>query len=342
MKILLFVLLGILIALIIAVIVLKLVLRKLVSKVAEGIKQIAGEMPPPFRLKLTLLEEPEWLTQPEVKKRLDGLKSCGFQVVGAYEMEEAFDSFTVGLVQPETNVLAAVHWIKQNACIDLVCYYSDGTTISYCDNANGASFARPAQHAIVREAGAAPEALYQRLLKERRADVLPMTADDFVPRIEKSYNESMDWQAERGGYTLEEIRTEALRTTPDGDPQLIEDIHYKFSTHALTNWLSLQPNRPEPWDDKEMYLLVVHDDMTMRQVTNLINESVDNDDAVTEDQVAAAGATPRQAFAAINADLQGRFTKVGEKTTPRAADFYEVVEEEDEDEEEDTEEEEKA
>lgn len=330
MKILLFVLLGILLALIIAVIALRLVLRKLVNKVAEGIKQIAGEMPPPFRLKLKPLEEPEWLTQPEVKKRLDGLKACGFQVVGAYEMEDAFDSFTVGLVQPETNVLGAVHWIKQNACIDLVCYYGDGTTISYCDNLNGASFARPAQHAIVREDGAAPEALYQRLLNERRADVLPVRADDFVPRIEKSYDESMDWQAERGGYTLEEIRAEALRGTPDGDPQVIEDIHQKFAGYALTNWLSMQPNRPEPWDEKEMGLIIVHDDLTMRQVTNLINEQVDEEAAVTEADVANAGAKPREAFAAMNAKLGGKFVKVGEKTSPRAADFYESAPDPDE------------
>lgn len=334
MKILLFVLLGILVALIIAVLVLRMVLRKVVSKVAEGIKQIANDMPPPFKLKLTPVEgEPEWLAQPEVKRRLDGLKGCGFRVTGVYELEGMFDAYTVGMVQPDTHVLGAVHWLKQHACTDLVCRYADDTSITYCDHAQGAAFARPPQHAIVRDAGAAAGALYQRLLAERRADVTPVTADDFVPRFEKAYDESMVWQAERGGYTLEEIRAEALRGTPDGDPQIIEDIHQKFAGHALTNWLSMQPDRPEPWDEKELGLVIVHDDLTMRQVTNLINESVDNDDAVAEDQVAQAGATPRQAFAAINAELEGRFRKVGEKKTPRAADFYEVVPDPDEEEE---------
>ncbi|MGV3754288.1 MAG: hypothetical protein ACO1QS_02755 [Verrucomicrobiota bacterium] len=328
MKILLFVLLGFLVALIIAVLVLRMVLRKVVSKVAEGIKQIANDMPPPFRLKLTPVEDPEWLEQPEVKKRLDALKACGFQVVGAYEMEEAFDSFTVGLVQPETNVLGAVHWLKQNACIDLVSYYGDGTTLTYCDNPHGASFGRPAQHALVRMVGSPPDAIYQRLLAERRPDAMPVTAADFVPRLEKAYNESMDWQAERGGYTLEEIRTEALRGSPDAEPQAIEDVHQRFAGYALTNWLSLQSNRPEPWDEKELGLIIVHDDLTMRQVTNLFNEQLD--DEVAEADVTGAGATPREAFAALNAKLGGKFVKVGEKTTPRAADFYESAPDPDE------------
>lgn len=337
MKILLFILLGIFIGFLIIVIAIRLLLKKFVGKISDVMKQIASEMPPPFRLKLVLEEDPKWLKEPEVKRRLDALKSAGFQMVGAYSMEGAFDSFTVGLVHPEHNVIGAVHWLKSVPCVDLVTYYDDGTSLTHSDNVRGSELPRRPQSTVVREDGASADALFNRHLAERRADsITPITIEEFSSHFEKAYDEGMTWVAERGGYTLAEIEAECRKTNPDAPAQAIEDTHQKFAQNALVNWLSMQSDRPEPWDEKESDVYAIHDDLTMRQITNILNETEEEEDSFREAEVAKAGATPREAFAAVNEKLGGRFIKVAEKTTPRAADFYVRVPEPEEPEEEET------
>ncbi len=333
MQILLYILLGIFIGLLLVVLVIRFVLRKIVGKVSEAIKQVAGSMPPPFKLELTPVEDPEWLEEEGVKSRLAALQANGFQMVGAYSLDGMFDAYTVGLVHPETNTLAAVHWLKSMACLDLVTHYDDGSSVTYCDKQQGSGLGRPAQHQIIRDANASAEELFQRLIAERRSDgITPATAEDFAPRFIKAYNDNNAWVAERGGYTLEEIAAEARSGNPDAPLEAIEDTHQTFAANALINWLSTQPDRPEPWDEKEGEIIVVHDALTMRQVTRLLNETEDEEDSFQETEVAKAGATAREAFHAINEGLGGRFIKVGEKTTERAADFYVRTPEPDEEE----------
>ena len=335
MQILLYILLGIFIGLLLVVLVIRFVLKKIVGKVSEAIKQVAGSMPPPFKLELTPVENPEWLKEEGVKQRLAALQANGFQIVGAYSLDGMFDAYTVGLVQPETNTLGAVHWLKSMACLDLVTHYDDGSSVTYCDKQQGSGLGRPAQHQVIRDANASAEELYQRLLAERRPEgITPATAEDFAPRFIKAYNDGTAWVAERGGYTLEEIAAEAQSGSPDAPMEAIEDTHQTFAANALVNWLSTQPDRPEPWDEKECEIVVVHDDLTMRQVTRLLNEMEEEEDSLQEAEVAKAGATARSAFQTINERLGGRFIKVGEKTTERAANFYVRAPEPDDEEEE--------
>jgi hypothetical protein len=299
------------------------VLRRLVSALTRASEALDATSPlPPFRICLLPCPNADWTKAGPVQALAQPLRQAGFVEAGVFVVREMPGTRVWGFVQPQTAVLAAIYQLDQLVALDLVSVYGDGGSLTYSNTRVGAEFPRPPRQPARRLPDAAPAQLYHALLAERpKAPPAAVSPQTFVRRFEQDYARQQDWLAERGGYTIEELRACALTTGQTPNETALQHLRACYARQALLGWYSIQPAPPFPWEEVRDELVVVHDDLTLEDATALFNEST-GDWGPSRKDIPPPITTAREAFALLNEQAGKPLCKIWEKTTPKPADFY--------------------
>jgi len=148
-----------------------------------------------------------------------------------------------------------------------------------------------------------------------------VSSETFAARMETVYAEVQDWLADRGGYTLDELKQtmQAPGRTLNEDEMLF--LRERVAEQALQNWWMLQPSLPASWIEASEALIIIHDELSLFAGVYRYNKST-GDWSTEASDLPPGVTTARGAFEALNIRSGGVFKKVWEKTTPLAADFY--------------------
>lgn len=165
-----------------------------------------------------------------------------------------------------------------------------------------------------------------RLLAERPgAEVRPLTAERYSERYADLWARSMDWLAERGGFTIEELRgsRQSGSESESGDAAL-RNLRDAYATGCLGYWWKLQSDAPIPYDLVKDKLLILFDDLDNEKLEELVSpyhEGESGGESAESAKFTGPG-TARERFVRFNQGLKKPFRKVWEKSTPLSADFY--------------------
>lgn len=312
---------------------------------------------PPFRVHLQRADEPEWQRLEEVDSLAAALEEAGFQRSGDFQSDDLPGIVLRALTHPEHRVDAVIYdYALAGVWFDLVCRYADGRNLTFT-SAAPTGLASPPFLTIEHHPGAEPQELLEHCLTTRpKGDLAPTPAGEFPSRFEAAHAREMDWRADRGGPSDEEIRAIAAKEGKEATPEMIEQVHamwrsrlnYEISEELRNVYLEQTRLSAREWEDVREGLYFVHDrlaesdlleqcEMAWAQELADLQESADDDEDEENDRYEQEmerrreslrskirGLSPRAAFIKINETLPGnrQFQKLGELTQPRPADVY--------------------
>jgi|GEM_PF-1792003 len=277
---------------------------------------------PPFRIQLMPDQDARSAPSTAVQALAGPLREAGFVEAGAFKIWEMPGTRLILFIQPDTRVTACVYLIKGETPLDLVSRFEDGSTLTYANSKTGGEFSRSEWHPAKRFPGAGAAELYQRMLAERGDRPLrPVHVETAVEEFQADYAASQDWLAERGGCTADEIRREMIASGKKGDPVIVQFVRERYADAALRNWWRAQPNPPLPWEEAKDRLVVIHDEMNVKDIEWRYDDASGDWDSEPE-SLPKHITSAREAFAFLNQTGGEIFVRIAEKTTPLAADFY--------------------
>ena len=279
------------------------------------------KMPPP-RIQLFPLTRPELMQDESAQSLIVPLLQAGFQAAGEYQVREMPKTQIAGFVHQASSVSAMVYHYGRLTFCDLVTEYEDGTSLTYANHSVGEGFPRSPRHAVRRFPEVSPALLHQRMVVERPAGLCRrVSIETFAVRMETAYAESQNWLADRGGYTLDELKRtfQAPGQTLNEEEMLF--LRERVAEQALQNWWMLQTSLPTSWIEASESLIIIHDELSLFAVVYRYSKWT-GDWNTTESDIPPGVTSAREAFAALNLRCGGLFKKVWEKETPLAADFY--------------------
>lgn len=302
-------------------IVLKLSVSWIARRVGPAIQaalSVVG-VPPPLRIQLKRASSDEWTRDPEHLPRIEFLRSQGFEPTGCYDIEGV--GSVAGYCHPGLGVLATV--VQAPASLDLTREYADGSATTVSDLATGQNLPRPPLLPLLRLPGAVPAELMSRLLAERSdAEVRSLTAERYTERYADLWARSMDWLAERGGYTIEELRGNPQPGLENkSEDEALRNLRDAYATGCLGYWWKLQSDAPIPYDLVKDKLLILFDDLDNEKLEELVGPYLEGEEGEESEKFTGPG-TARERFVRFNQGLKKPFRKVWEKSTPLSADFY--------------------
>ena len=277
---------------------------------------------PPFRIQLVPEADAASTPSPAVQGIVDPLLQTGFVEAGAFRIWEMPGARMRLLVQPETKVTACVYQLSGQTTLDLVSRFEDGSTLTFANSKTGGEFSRSEQHPSKRFPGAGAAELYERMLAERRDRPLrSVRIETAAEEFQVDYAAGQDWLAERGGYTADELRREILASGQKADPASVQFLRERYAAAALKNWWRNQPSSTLPWEEAKDRLVVIHDEMDVKDIEWRYDDESGDWDSEPE-SLPRHITSPREAFAFLNRTGGEIFVKIAEKTTALAADFY--------------------
>jgi hypothetical protein len=277
---------------------------------------------PPFRIRLVPSTDAPAAPSPALQALVDPLLQAGFVEAGAFRIWEIPTAKLRLLIQPETRVTACVYQLSGQTTLDLVSRFEDGSTLTFANSKTGGEFSRSEQHPSKRFPGAGAVELYERMLAERGDRPLrPVCIETAAEEFQADYAAGQDWQAERGGYTADEIRREIIALGQKADAFAVQFLRERYAAAALKNWWRMQPDSSLPWEEARDRLVVIHDELKVEDIEWIYDDNSGGWES-EPDSLPKHIATAREAFAFLNQVGGEIFVKIAEKTTPLAADFY--------------------
>jgi hypothetical protein len=162
----------------------------------------------PSRIHLTEDLDAAWLQGEEASRLLERLVRSGFEKGSAYTIEEMPPVRLAGLVHAKTGVCAVLYEHDQaGRWIDLAVQYEDGEELTVTNALHGEEMDhRPGATKIYR-----PGASLDELVGEYKKAALPkpkvrIDLANFRTFFEEAYARDMDWRAQKGGVSEDEIR----------------------------------------------------------------------------------------------------------------------------------------
>src|SRR5215212_5706154 len=121
----------------------------------------------PDEIHLEQESEEVWVDRGEAEELALSLRRLGFEEAGVYRIREMEGVVVRLMAHPARSIAACVYEHPQAGhWIDLVCEYSDGRSVTFTTSRPTGLDQRPGTQTI-NAPGTEPEALYQRLLRER-------------------------------------------------------------------------------------------------------------------------------------------------------------------------------
>jgi hypothetical protein len=187
--------------------VMRTVCRGWLNKVGEA---AINEQPDEIHLE----QEPEqvWKDRAEAEELAVPLRRLGFEEAGVYSIQEMEGVVVRLMAHPAQSIAACVYEHPQAGhWIDLVCEFSDGRSVTYTTSRPTGLDQRPGTQ-TVNAPGTEPEALYQRLLRERpTGDLKEITPTSVPTMFVEAYAKSIQWRKNKG-VSVEEVAREMQLT----------------------------------------------------------------------------------------------------------------------------------
>jgi hypothetical protein len=172
-----------------------------------------------------------------------------------------------------------------------------------------------------------------RLLRERPARPLDAdTVDDFAEKFETRYARIRDRRNARGGFGEEEIRALCRIKNLNVTDEMIASCRQQIAEQALAGLevaLFERVFASQGWSDAEAEamlprLVIIHDRLTVYKAARAFKHRLSVRDKTVQEVLAEIeGATPRQAFAALNNSLGNEGLELlGSVAEPIEADVY--------------------
>src|SRR4051794_9858037 len=175
-----------------------LLVRTILRKFLVGIGNQAIDKQP-AEIHLTPQPEHAWTDGAAVQALAAPLPGLGFAEAGTYRVDELDGVFVRFLVHAEERVAACIYeHPKAGTWIDFFAHYRDESTFTASTAADHGMDKRPGATGF-HAPGTAPEALYERMLRERpREPMIDMTTANVVERFAWAWAKSMTWRKKRG------------------------------------------------------------------------------------------------------------------------------------------------
>lgn len=262
-----------------------------------------------------------WISKPAVAERLLPLMEAGFVQIGCFEIKEVPGFLVCGLHHPARHVEGSIELDateKVTLCLDA--QLADGTFLTVTDQPPKSKLPLPPWQRRKCNPGISAKGLIEGFLDEfTDSSVLPLSAEGFVARMEESFRRVQYWRADRGGWSLSEIKCQ--RGLPDSaeTTEELSMIRRDSADTWLCNWLRMQEGLSFDLESVLENLVIIHDELDLDL---LVNEW----QARTHDFKAGVGffreGSPREAFSRVNRERGGKLRLILEKATGLAADFY--------------------
>lgn len=276
--------------------------------------------PVPLSVNVVPAEDAAWRWQPAALERILALERAGFVPAGCFQVRQIPTYFVCGLVHPTENVQALVEQSGGRINLVVASRLTDGREFSVHDSPAKPGFPRPPWELVENHPELSPDALIATFFQHRPAvATLPLRPEDFPGQVEEGFRRVQAWRAERGGWTLAEIKLQkGLPETAETTEELRMERHDSAELW-LFNWLRLQADLPFAPEEMLERLVIIHDDLTPDL---LVNEWwVATMDFKSREDLFAEG-SPREAFARVNEERGRKLNRILQKNTGFPADFY--------------------
>src|ERR1051325_1777459 len=275
---------------------------------------------PPFRLQLLPSSDVVWAVSKSVRRLREDLIFGGFISAGTYDIQEIPGTHCMAFVHEASAVIAVIAGTCWKTWLEISTVLTDGWSVSISSAADFALPQRPG-HRVLRVSTANARVMHDRVLYERgNARALPISREMVRALLEQQHARHMNWLAERGGYTREEICRAILRGKNPNDRDVFL-LRENSVCDALAHWWKLQPNAPaiapKPFQD---WITIVHDDMCFDSLEDLFGAAIGAWDGAIE--TVPGRRSPREIFALLNRLRGEPLVKIYQKATPLEADFY--------------------
>jgi hypothetical protein len=275
---------------------------------------------PPFRIQLVRSADVVWSTSKEVRRLRSDLMSAGFTPAGTYDIYEMASTHYMVFCHPGSSVLGVIVGSGRKTWLDVSSVFADGGSIAVSSCEDPGLPQRPG-HEVLRVSAPDARAMHEQILLSRgHKPAVPISSDTLAALLEQQYARHMNWLAERGGYTREEICRVILHGK-DPNHRDVFVVREHDARVALAHWWQLQPDVPEI--DAEHFhdcITIVHDDLLLDSLDYIFSDATGDWDA--EIRKVPGRRTPREAFAMLNRMRGEPLVKICEKRTPLKADFY--------------------
>ncbi len=276
--------------------------------------------PVPLRIEVLPAEDTAWTRQPAAQERIQALERAGFVPAGCFQVRQIPTYQFYGFVHPAENVQAAVEQSGGQINLVLASRLADGREFNVHGCPAKPGLPRPPWDRLEHFPELSPDALIAAFYQYRPpVPTLPVRPEDYPGLMEEGFQRVQAWRAERGGWTLAEIKLQkGLPESAETTEELMMARHDSAEVW-LFNWLRLQAGLPFAPEEVLERLVIIHDDLTPDLLVNewwlATTDLRANEELFTE-------GSPREAFARVNAERGAKLRRVLQKTTGFPADFY--------------------
>lgn len=274
----------------------------------------------PLRVDVLPAEDTAWTQQPAAQERIQALERAGFVPAGCFQVRQIPTYLASGYVHLTEHVQALVEQSGGRISLALASRLANGCEFNVHDCPAKPGLPRPPWDRVENLPDLPPDALIAAFYQRRPAvATLPLRPEDIPGLIEDGFRRVQNWRAERGGWTLAEIKLQkGLPESAETTEELMMARHDSAEVW-LFNWLRLQTGLPFAPEEVLEQLVIIHDDLTPDL---LVNEWwVATADFRAKEEMFAEG-TPREAFVRVNAERGAKLRRVLQKTTGFPVDFY--------------------
>jgi len=255
----------------------------------------------PMRIELVPLDEDDdhWEGKKDIDEVTNTLTDLGFEFIGDYKtLLNAYVQIRA-FTHPTECTYAVLYQLNMNAgwWVDFYTSYQDGTNCTYSTAWNPRS-PEPSWATCNFFPGHPLRDLWELCLAERPdKEKVPTPPEGFTDTFVSSYARRMDWLAERGGYTPEEIRAMAVASNgnrddlPGGDVEFTEESitdeqvamvqqqwrqHFNefFQEQFLEGFMKQSSLPPAEWEEVRDRLIFVYDKLTTEEIMDWFGGAV--------------------------------------------------------------------
>ena len=275
---------------------------------------------PPLALVRLPATDVAWLQEPQSVRRLDALRTAGFSEGEACQYQGLPNVSGFDLLDPTHTFRATVAKSGTRIVLELDVHLEDGTVVALCDSEMPRGITAPSWIRRDHRPGTEPADLIRTFTETISG--LPVRQGDlasFRALSEASFRRLQEWRAERGGWTMDEVRAQKGVAADAPVTDELETAYQQNVERWITCWLRLQPQLPFDLDARLESLLYVHDRMD-RAALQLQWVVLTEDTGVRGTEFGEG--SPREALARVNESRGGPLALVFQKTTEPRVDFY--------------------
>lgn len=276
---------------------------------------------PAFRAEFFPTTDEHWTRQPAVQERAATLARAGFTSLGVIGVKAVPNYVMSGFVHREQSATATICRGERGTVLTLGANYADGSSFSLWDTATKPGFSRPDWSVVESRPGLGADELIREFFASRPARPVNQvcTMEDFLASAEEEFARIQHWRAERGGWTLAELKAQKGLDASSDTTEALQSARFDSAETWLFNWLRMQEGLPFSVEAGLERLVIIHDELTPGWLVNAW--WVATSQFKTKEREFAEGGA-RAAFARVNEQHGSPLRLVWRKTSGLAADYY--------------------